>query len=123
MRGRLGHNIPADFHTEYLNRTVKDYVANVGANVDESSICSVAKVWTVSWMSFDSVSGVSPMSQAHSGFNVATDEKKIIKELTKSSSVFDYIPGRVHKTFPSIQPNVVPNMNKKALVNYIKSPS
>ena len=123
LRGGLGHNIPADLHMEHLNRTVKDYVANVGANVDESSIVQCGKslngIMNVC-DAFDSVSGVSPMIQAHSGPNVATDEKKIIKELTESSSVFDYIPGRVHKTFPSIQPNVVPNMDKKALVNYIK---
>ena len=43
LRRGLGHNIPADLHMEHLNQTVKDYVANVGANVDDLQSCSVAK--------------------------------------------------------------------------------
>ena len=123
LRGGFGHNIPADLHMEHLNRTVKDYVANAGANVGESSFVQCGKSLSGIMAvcdAFDTSSGVSPMSQAHSRPNVATDEEKVIKELTESSSVFDYIPGRVHKTFQSIQPNVVPNMDKQALVIYIK---
>lgn len=37
-RGGKGKNIPLDLHMEHLNRAVKDNVATLGANVDESSI-------------------------------------------------------------------------------------
>ena len=123
LRGGLGHNIPVDLQMEHLNRTVKDYVANIGANVNESSFVQCGKSLSGIMAvcdAFDSTSGVSPMSQAHSQPSAATDEKKIIQELTESSSVFDYIPGRVHKTFQSIQPNIVPNMDKQALITYLK---
>ena len=50
---------------EHLNRTVKDCVANVDANVDESSIVQCGKslngIMNV-YNAFDSVSGVSPIT-------------------------------------------------------------
>lgn len=35
LKGGSGHNVPLDLHMEHLNRTLKDYVANLGANVAE----------------------------------------------------------------------------------------
>ena len=38
VRGGSGRNMPLDLAMEHLNRTVKDYVASLGANVSESTI-------------------------------------------------------------------------------------
>lgn len=37
-------------------------------------------------------------------------------ELLKTSSVFDYIPGRHHKTFKNIKPNIIDRIDKKAFL-------
>ena len=37
-KGKEGHNVPVDMHMEHLNRTVKEYIAGVGANVSRSTI-------------------------------------------------------------------------------------
>ena len=37
-KGKEGHNVPADMHMEHLNRTVKEYIAGVEANVSQSTI-------------------------------------------------------------------------------------
>ena len=123
-RGGLGHNIPIDLHMEHLNRNVKDYVANLGANVAEDTIVQSGKslggIMAVC-SQFDHDNGVRPQSQSHTRSKVATDQKEIIKELTENSRVFDYVPGRSHNTFRKIKPNVVPNIDKKNLIKWIET--
>ena len=36
-RGGAGHNVPADLHMEHLNRTLKDIIRGMGANVSEAN--------------------------------------------------------------------------------------
>jgi hypothetical protein len=86
---------------EHLHRNVKDYVANLGANIAENTIVqcgkSLAGIMTVCDR-FDSENGVCPTSQSHTRSSVTTDEKMIM-ELTETSRVFDYVPGQSHNTF------------------------
>ena len=42
-RGVVGHNIPADLMNEHLNRSLKDAVGGVGANICESTIIQCGK--------------------------------------------------------------------------------
>ena len=93
-RGGLGRSVPIDLHMEHLNHNVK--FTNLGASVAESTIvqCGKSLDWImVACNQFDRESGVRQPSQSHARSKVATDQKKIIKELTETSCVFDYVPG------------------------------
>ena len=41
-RSSQGNNIPADLHNEHLNRTLKDCICGIGANVTKERIVSVS---------------------------------------------------------------------------------
>jgi len=69
---------------------------------------------------FDKDNEVHPPSVAHTRHSVAADEKVILTELIKSSCVFDYIPGREHRTFQHIQPSIVEHLDKKKLMKWIQ---
>ena len=76
VKGGKGRNIPLDLHMEHLNRTVKDHVGTLGANVAEHSIlkcghCLKGLLETCS--NFDEKLGVAPSSTSHSKENIATE--------------------------------------------------
>jgi hypothetical protein len=60
------------------------------------------------------------VSVEHSSSSLAKDEKAILNELT-SSRVFDYIPGRKHRSFKSIVPNLSLTVNKEKLFGCINN--
>lgn len=123
IRGGKGKNIPLDLHMEHLNRTVKDHVTTLGANVAEQSILQCARslkglIETCS--TFDAQLGLEPSSISHSKANTSKDEKVIIKELTETSRVFDYVPGRNHASFKSIHPSITEHINMTKLIQWIQ---
>ncbi len=122
-RGGAGHNIPVDLHMEHLNRTVKDYVGNLSANISESTILQCGRslngIQNVC-SRFDQEAAVRPASIAHTRASTREDEKRIMKELTETSNVFDYIPGHHHKTFKNVKPNVADHINKKAFLECLQ---
>ena len=67
-KGKESHNVPADMHMEHLNRTVKGYIAGVGANVSQSMIIqcgqSLGGMMTV-MKTYDRVNNVCPSSGKH----------------------------------------------------------
>lgn len=85
---------------EHLNGVMKDHIASLGANVTEQSIFSVGVVLIKGLLetcsNFDKQLQLAPSSTRHSKANTSNDEKVIIncKELTETSRVFDYVPGR-----------------------------
>ena len=48
------------------------------------------------------------------------DEEIIIKELTQTSRVFDYIPGRKHRAFETILPNISHSINANELFKWLQ---
>ena len=42
-RGGAGNNIPVDLYLEHLNRTLKDYVRSIGANVTANTVVRASK--------------------------------------------------------------------------------
>ena len=108
---------------EHLNRTVKDHVAHLRANVAEKSIiqCSQSLKGIMEvCQHFDEQLMVRPDSTSHSKASVTRDENMIIQELTERYHVFDYIPGRTHPTFKSIRPSIAEHINKVSLVQWIQ---
>ena len=121
IRGGSGHNISVDLHMEHLNRAVKDYVANLGANSREKPIIQCAKSLNgimVACQQFDVENNISPQSIEHTRRSNAKDFDSILNELVSSSSVFDYIPGRSHPT--QIQPSIAQCINSKKLLTWLK---
>ena len=123
VKGGKGKNIPLDLHMEHLNRTIKDYVATLGANVAEQSILQCGRslkglIETCS--NLDEQLGISPFSTSHNKANTSNDEKAIIKELTETSRVFNYVPGRNHKSFKSIRPSIAEHIDMTKLLQWIQ---
>ena len=123
IRGGSGHNISVDLHMEHLNRAVKDYVANLGANSGEKPIIQCAKSLNgimVACQQFDVENNISPQSIKHTRQSNAKYFDSILNKLVSSSSVFDYIPGRSHPTFKGIQPSIAQCINSKKLLTWLK---
>lgn len=121
-RGGRGRNIPVDLRMEHLNRAVKDYIGNLGANVTESTILQCGKSLNgilATCQCFDNENGIRPQSVAHTQSCNKSDKDKILKQLAESS-VFQYVPGRKHHNFQTIQPSVVSSVDKKKLVDWIQ---
>lgn len=68
---------------------------------------------------FDSENNIKPESVEHTRASTSGDRDRIINELM-GSKVFDYVPGRYHRTFKGIQPSVSNVVNKKKLIDWIK---
>ncbi len=70
---------------------------------------------------FDTDNGVTPSSVKHSSPNREVDMNRILVELTSTSTVFDYIPGRKHRTFKGINSNVAKSINAKKLLDWLQA--
>ena len=121
-RGGAGHNIPLDLYNEHINRTLKDYICGLGANVTEDRIVNISKslqsLITICCEA-DNALGIPPISLHHTTRSSEKDERLIIDELTKKSRVFEYIPGRMHRAFPDIQPCIAKSIDKSKLIKWI----
>lgn len=120
--GRPGRNIPVDLHNEHLNRALKTAVAGIGANIAPKTILqcgrSLKGLMDVEDI-FDKEHGIHQVSTKHTCSSVVKDEDAILEELQQKSHVFDYIPGRVHHTFSSIDPNPALSIDKEKLFSII----
>ena len=122
FNGGSGHNIPLDLHMEHLNRTVKDYVANLGENFAEKSIIqcgkSVGGIASIT-RQFDNDNSVLNPIGTHTIPNLDTDKATIVHALCKETKVFDYIPGRQHASFTGIKPNIADCIDTQKLMNLL----
>ena len=121
-RGQPGHNIPADLQNEHLNRSLKEAVSGLGANVMQQtvlqcgrSLSGILKVCN----QFDQQNRLYVESSTHRCPSSVKDEQLIIDELIKSR-VFHYTPGRRHHTFRGIKPNPVQRLNIGKLTEWLK---
>ena len=48
------------------------------------------------------------------------EDEEIIKKLTQTSRVFDYIPGRKHRAFETILPNISHSINANELFKWLQ---
>ena len=117
-RGGAGHNIPIDLYNEHLNRHLKEIVAGMGGNKTPKTIldCGYSIKGILETLNrFDLEHEVHPQSMEHSDASVGSDERIIINELLVKSRVFDYIPGRRHRSFPNISPFIQDSIDKDKL--------
>ena len=118
-----GNNIPVDLFLEHLNRTLKVFVSSTGANVSPSTITQTSK--SLKFLlnisdHFDEICNVNPISLHHTKASSKEDRDKILKQLASESRVFDYVPGRYHKTFKGIHPHISSHLDINKLVTWIK---
>lgn len=121
-RGLAGHNIPVDLHNEQLNKALKQAVTGLGPNITQETILQCGKsldgLLKVA-KSFDQQHGLHPESLEHSAPRLAKDEKLIMDELARSR-VFEYIPGREHRSFRGIKPNAAQKVDLKKITAWIQ---
>ena len=122
-RGVPGGNIPIDLFMEHLNRTLKDYLLGLGANVSEATIVQTSKslrnLMEVS-SHFDSICSIHRNSIHHTCQSYGKDLETLVEELTSKSRVFDYIPGRCHRSFQGIKPHISDHIDVDKLFQWIK---
>ena len=89
-RGGAGNNLPVDLFMEHLNRSLKDYVKDLGANISKETILQHGKslkgIYTVC-SNFDETSEIHAQSLHHTTKSSQKDEEIIIKELSQTSRV------------------------------------
>ena len=102
--------------------TLKDCLLGLGANISESTIIqisrSLSKLMAVS-THFDSECGIPKESIYHTCKDTSKDLQLVVDELQKSK-VFDYIPGRYHKTFQNIKPHISAHVDTDKLFSWIQ---
>lgn len=123
-KGGQGRNIPVDLHNEHLNRALKTAVSAVGANIAPETIIQCGKSIKGIMDTIDSFDKEHCISQSsamsvHTRSSLQKDEDAVLEELVTKSHVFDYIPGRVHNTFPKIESNPSLNIDTKKLFDTI----
>ena len=100
---------------------MKDSVPSLGANVAERSIVQCGKslggIASVT-RQFDEELGIKHDIGTHSEAQLGTDKAIVTRELCLESRVFDYIPGRQHKTFAGLKPNIADCIHKSKLILY-----
>lgn len=120
IRGGPGNIIPVDVHNEHLNHALETAGDGMGTNVAKNTILLCGKSLNgIMQMAnnFDLESEVHPVSTQHTCSLLMKDEDTVLEELVDKSHVFDYIPGRQHRTFA---PNLAVSVNKDKLCTTIK---
>ena len=118
--GGAGRNIPSDLFMEHLNRTLKDYLAGLGANISDATILQTGKSLHGIMEYFDRICNIAPDSISHTQRSTSKDEELILKELISESRVFDYVPGCHHQLFQDIKAHISSSIDTFKLVTMIK---
>ena len=112
--GKIGGNISADLHIEHLNRTCKEAIQHLGANLTPQAIVQCGKAigkLTKLEECFDKMNGIAT-SGSHTRRSDGEDFEKIVQELM-AKEVFKIHPGRQHSKFPKFQSNGIISSIKK----------
>ncbi len=117
-QGGEGKNIPTDLYMEHLNRTLKDHLSGLGANIIVQTAESL-KSLLETVRNFDNSIRVNPESLHHTRKSSNRDEELIIKQLTDSQT-FHYIPCRLHLSYKNIKPRISDCINMDNLVSWTK---
>ena len=119
IAGRSWEKIPSDLFMEHLNRTLKDYLKGLGANISDSTILQTGKsLRGLMDMTayFDELCDIASASLHHTKHSA---KELILKEFSESR-VFDYIPARCHRSFKNIKAHVSSSIDAFKLVAMIK---
>ena len=116
-----GHNIPCDLHNEHINRSVREILINMGANITETAVrraCQSVSMTSDIVNKFDEQSGVPKSSNVHSTKSDDEDVMKIVTVL-RENAVFSIRPGRAHSTYPGMTVNPLFNLGNKRVLEWI----
>ena len=69
---------------------------------------------------FDSICSIHRNSIHHTCQSYGKDLETLVEELTSKSRVFDYIPGRCHRSFQGIKPHIGDHIDVDKLFQWIK---
>lgn len=120
-RGAIGCNIPCDLHMEHLNRSCKEAIVGLGANVTPKAIQRVGRCigpLTAVCRQFDESSGIPPTAGAHSCASLEKDLNTVVGELMKSN-VFAEQPGRNHDAFKTFKGSLIDKISGESLVSWM----
>ena len=109
---------------EHCIGDLKVCLSSIGANLTVETIVNESKSLDgvqIFCQNFDSATNLHRSSIHHMRKSLSTDMKLIVNQLVHESNVFNYIPGRKHRSFPHIKPNVTWNINAGALLKWIIS--
>ena len=124
IHGKLGHNVPVDFHMEQLNKVLKRLLLGLGANCNKDSMVRVSHyIGKLQQMtcSLDKHLHLAPQHNHHSKRASDDDEKLIVKELVEKSRIFQFIPGRQHASYPNISSSVMEGIDADKFLRWIKT--
>ena len=116
-------NIPIDLHMEHLNRTLKDIMHGLGANISEKAIVNASQSLhgLVSLgNSYDKQLEINQASMHHTKKSCEKDRDVVIKQLASNSKVFHYTPGRRHRGYQEISPNITQRIKVDALFKWVR---
>ena len=109
VHGKPGKNISCDLHLEHLNREAKNCIAGLGANITEEAVERIGKSIGPSitvLRNFDSVTGIKKASTSHSKHSSLKDVDILVQQLHETSTVFNSVPGRKHRSFEKYKANM-----------------
>lgn len=106
---------------EHLNRLAKTAVDGLGANKTEKAIDRVGK--TIDDLrgaldNYDKENNVRDTSGAHTCKSSTKDMSKVLDELLQKD-VSEIIPGREHKAFCKLKPNLIKTLDKDSLDDWM----
>ena len=119
--GGLGRNIPLDLHNEHVNKLLKQAIAHMGPNLNESTLQCVARSISAveaTCKSFDDVSGVPVTTNAHSTKGDDLDVEKVMR-VVMDNRLFEKIAGHKHSHFPTIKTNPLWNWDCKGMRDWV----
>ena len=120
--GREGYNVPADLHMEHLNKHLKRLITGLDTNCTSSAMVNISKCINslLTTMSvIDKDLNISPDQTHHARKSTVVDEKRILEELVKKSCVFDYTPGRKHKSC-NVNSSILHDINADKCIAWIE---
>ena len=116
---RPGMNIPCDLHMEHLNHNVKSAMSSLHSNISDVYVGKCIKKLDLVVNQFDKVNGIPPRTSWHTKKSRPKDVEKIMKQLQLSQTLM-IVNGRIHKSFPEFQSNVISRVDKKVLNEWME---
>ena len=122
-KGGIGNNIPCDLYNEFVNKTIKQIIANMGSNFTEKSLQRSARAVTTLrniCEKFDLESDVPMGTSAHKTKTDAQDVSKVAA-VVMEKKILETEKGRAHKAFPGMKLNPLYNWDVDKTEEWIRA--
>lgn len=108
---------------EHLNRLCKEAVNRLGANKAPTTLVKVSKALGIFACVLENIDMILCVPPVHTSHTICPDEKDlhlILKELHTGAKLFDFTPGRYHRSFPDIAVNYFNRVKPTKLHKWMK---